>query len=100
MNMDGRKQILKMTRRSVLQTAVAVLTIAVPTAMACVWSLYTDHSVRFNDFRRGRGFYRLLPLPIDYDARTKREITVAQEGESGLYSNEEDAYLAETSNGN
>ena len=51
-------------------------------AMACGWNLYTDHSVRFNSMRKGRGFYRLPPLPIMYDPKTRKEITVAEQWES------------------
>ncbi|HEX4945185.1 MAG TPA: outer membrane protein assembly factor BamD [Blastocatellia bacterium] len=53
------------------------------TALACIWSLYTDHSVRFNSFRSGRGFYRLPPLPIMYDSKTGKEFTVNERNESG-----------------
>jgi outer membrane protein assembly factor BamD (BamD/ComL family) len=60
-----------------------VLLAGAVTALACIWSLYTDHSVRFNSFRRGRGFYRLPPLPIMYDGKSGREITVNEAGETG-----------------
>ena len=46
------------------------------TAIGCGWSLLTDHSVRFNAYRSGRGFYRLPPLPIMYEPKTGKEITV------------------------
>lgn len=46
------------------------------TAIGCSWSLLSDHSVRFNAYRSGRGFYRLPPLPIMYEPKTGKEITV------------------------
>ncbi|MEP6703789.1 MAG: outer membrane protein assembly factor BamD [Acidobacteriota bacterium] len=46
------------------------------TAIACSWSMLTEHSVRFNPYRSGRGFYRLPPLPIMYEPKTGKEITV------------------------
>ncbi|MBS1807774.1 MAG: outer membrane protein assembly factor BamD [Acidobacteria bacterium] len=55
-----------------LRLLVVPLTASV--TLACIWSLYTDHSVRFNSFRKGRGFYRLPPLPIMYDRKTGQEI--------------------------
>lgn len=58
------------------------------TALACGWSLYTDHSVRFNTLRTGRGFYRLPPLPTMYDSKTGKELTVAELGEYGDYEEE------------
>ena len=67
--------------RRILVCVCAIL-IAAVSAAACVWSLYTDHSVRFNDFRSGRGFYRLPPLPIMYDSETGKEITVDQATEN------------------
>ena len=45
-------------------------------ALACGWSYITDHSVRFNSYRTGRGFYRLPPLPIMYDDKTGKELSV------------------------
>ena len=51
---------------------------AAATALACGWSYITDHSVRFNTYRTGRGFYRLPPLPIMYDAKTGKELSVNQ----------------------
>ena len=52
--------------------------ILVPTigALGCGWSLLTEHSVRFTAYRSGRGFYRLPPLPIMYEPKTGKEITV------------------------
>jgi outer membrane protein assembly factor BamD (BamD/ComL family) len=50
--------------------------------MACGWFLYTDRSVRFNSERKGRGFYRLPPLPIMYDPKTGKELSVAESYES------------------
>jgi len=46
------------------------------TALGCGWSLLTEHSVRFNAFRKGRDFYRLPPLPIMYDNVKGKEVTV------------------------
>src|SRR5215210_2614977 len=46
------------------------------TAIACSWSMLTEHSVRFNAYRYGRGFYRLPPLPIMYEPKSGKEITV------------------------
>lgn len=51
-------------------------------AIACTWSLMTDHSVRFNYYRSGRAFYRLPPLPIMYDSTTGKELTVRELEES------------------
>ena len=61
--------------------------IAAATALACSWSYVTDHSVRFNSFRTGRGFYRLPPLPIMYDPSTDKEISTV-EMENYLYPEE------------
>src|SRR5215204_5052325 len=58
------------------------------TAFACGWSYLTEDSVRFNDSRSGRSFYRLPPLPIMYDSKTGREIT-ANEVEDVLYPSED-----------
>lgn len=46
---------------------------AAATGLACGWSYVTDHSVRFNTYRSGRGFYRLPPLPADFDPATGKE---------------------------
>jgi outer membrane protein assembly factor BamD (BamD/ComL family) len=71
------------TRRPALALASLLVIVAgAVTAMACVWSLYTDHSVRFNSYRSGRGFYRLPPLPILYDGKTGKEFTVNEENEA------------------
>jgi TolA-binding protein len=51
---------------------------AAAAAIACTWSLTTDHSVRFNSFRTGRSFYRLPPLPIMYDRATGKELSVQE----------------------
>jgi outer membrane protein assembly factor BamD (BamD/ComL family) len=45
---------------------------------ACSWNFTTDHSVRFNSNRTGRGFYRLEPLPIMYDTESGRELSVRE----------------------
>jgi hypothetical protein len=65
-----------------LVTLFAVLSVSAMTGMACIWSLFTDHSVRFHSFRSGRGFYRLPPLPIMYDSKTGKEIAVNEAGET------------------
>jgi len=54
---------------------VLLLLSATIAAFACGWSYITDHSVRFNSFRSGRGFYRLPPLPTMYDQEKKKELT-------------------------
>ncbi len=55
-------------------TRILILSFAaVSTAIGCGWSFLTDSSVRFNSLRTGRGFYRLTPLPVEYDPVTKRE---------------------------
>lgn len=69
----------KYLRNNVVRNVIVLLAGAV-TALACGWSMFTDHSVRFNSFRNGRGFYRLPPLPIMYDPKTGRDITVAEVG--------------------
>ena len=80
-------------RRSAYLTVIIILA-GLTAAFACSWSLWTDHSVRFNGMRSGRGFYRLPPLPIMYDPKTGKELTVAQineelynEGESDVNEN-------------
>ncbi len=57
---------------------IIVSLIGVATAVACSWSYITDHSVRFNSYRKGRAFYRLPPLPIMYDSKTGNEIYTFQ----------------------
>jgi outer membrane protein assembly factor BamD (BamD/ComL family) len=69
--------------------------VAAVTAMACGWSYITDHSVRFNSYRTGRGFYRLPPLPIMYDSKTGKELTVT-EIENMQYDEEESDGVAES----
>src|SRR3982750_4320607 len=64
------------TRRPSVGRIFALFLAGTATAVACTWSLITDHSVRFNGFRSGRGFYRLPPLPIMFDRETGKEITV------------------------
>jgi outer membrane protein assembly factor BamD (BamD/ComL family) len=71
------KQLLFVITRNQRVTFVSsffIVLVGAVTALACIWSLYTDHSVRFNSFRKGRGFYRLPPLPIMYDSKTGKEI--------------------------
>src|SRR5262245_46003809 len=71
------KKLTSLGRGAVFSIAVIVMA-GVATALACGWWLWTDHSVRFNGVRTGRGFYRLPPLPIMYDPETGKELTVAQ----------------------
>ena len=63
----------------ILTGAIAVL--------GCTWYLMTEHSVRFNGYRTGRGFYRLPPLPIMYDKETGKQYSVMDLEES--YDNED-----------
>ncbi len=51
---------------------------AAVTALACGWSYVTDHSVRFNSYRKVRGFYRLPPLPLMYDPKTGKELSTRE----------------------
>ena len=70
---------------------VALVTLAGSiTAIACTWSYITDHSVRFNSYRTGRGFYRLPPLPIAFDTKTGKEISVTEEYSDGYAETIED----------
>lgn len=78
LNRSGRR------RRAAL-ICCFIFAAAVVTALACGWNFYTDHSVRFNAMRKGRGFYRLPPLPIMYDAKTGKELTVAELGDDGYF---------------
>ena len=66
------------TRKKIGIRTVIFILAGVVTAMACGWSYITDHSVRFNSDRSGRGFYRLPPLPIMYDTKTGKELTVSE----------------------
>ncbi|HMQ05525.1 MAG TPA: outer membrane protein assembly factor BamD [Pyrinomonadaceae bacterium] len=63
--------------RRILKTRFARIFIlsvaAVSTSIGCGWSFLTDNSIRFNSRHIGRGFYRLPPLPIEYDPVTKKE---------------------------
>ena len=68
---------LKAIRGASIRSLIATAAGAV-TAFACAWSGANDHSVRFNDYRTGRGFYRLPPLPIMYDAKRGEEISANQ----------------------
>lgn len=72
---------------SMLYGFIVVLAAAI-TALACGWSYVTDHSVRFNSFRNGRGFYRLPPLPIMFDSKTGKEIAVIDEQSLYKYNQE------------
>lgn len=53
-----------------------ILVVTSATVLGCAWSMLTEHSVRFNASRSGRAFYRLPPLPIMYEPKTGKEITV------------------------
>ncbi len=56
-----------------------ILTLAASmTGLACAWSSFDDHSVRFNYERTGRGFYRLPPLPIVVDPKKEKELSTRQ----------------------
>nr|MBA3353999.1 outer membrane protein assembly factor BamD [Blastocatellia bacterium] len=61
--------------------AVVVTLAIAATTLGCTWSLLTEHSVRFNAFRSGRGFYRLPPLPIMYDRESGKEITIESQND-------------------
>src|SRR5438105_3394088 len=67
-------------RKGVIRTLI-LTSISVATAMACGWSYITDHSVRFNSHRTGRAFYRLPPLPIMFDRKTGKELSVADQSD-------------------
>lgn len=71
------KKITSRKNRPLIYGLLFTLAAAV-TALACGWSYVTDHSVRFNSYRTGRGFYRLPPLPVMYDNKTKKELTVRE----------------------
>lgn len=77
-------------RRRVVACGVLIMLGGAIAVLACSWSYVTDHSVRFNSFRTGRGFYRLPPLPIMYDPVTGKEIAVVDRLESE--STEEEQY--------
>ena len=79
--------IVKLPRRVSIVHIILLTLVGVVTAMACGWSYITDHSVRFNSFRSGRGFYRLPPLPIMYDKKTGKELSVNEifDDENNLY---------------
>ncbi len=78
--MNVKNPMIKKLIQTILRVGVVriliVTLIGVATAMACSWSYITDHSVRFNSYRSGRGFYRLPPLPIMYDRKTGKELSV------------------------
>lgn len=65
-------------KRSSFLYGFIVMLVAVVTALACGWSSYDDHSVRFNYERTGRGFYRLPPLPVMYNRKTKKDLSVRE----------------------
>lgn len=71
------KKFFEAVRRQAVWTFVVFLA-GSAIVLACSWSFTSDHSVRFNSYRTGRGFYRLDPLPIVYDANAKKELTANQ----------------------
>lgn len=56
-----------------LARVIVISVFGVSTVIGCAWSMLTEHSVRFNSMRTGRGFYRLPPLPVQYDPATGKE---------------------------
>ncbi len=73
-----------------LLVLVVLSVLGASTALACGWSSWTDHSVRFNSERTGRGFYRLPPLPIRYDPSSKKEITASESVDENDWSEQVD----------
>lgn len=71
------------------------LLIVSTTSLACIWSLFTDHSVRFNSFTSGRGFYRLPPLPEMYDGKTGRQYISQYQSDTGFFEDEASAPFAQ-----
>lgn len=71
-----------------LLVLVVLSVLGASTALACGWSFWTDHSVRFSSERTGRGFYRLPPLPIKYDPAKKKEITASESVDDNYWSEE------------
>lgn len=71
-----------------LFTFIVLSVLGVSTALACGWSFWTDHSVRFNSMRTGRGFYRLPPLPLRYDHENRKELTALQIMDDDYWSEE------------
>ncbi|MGQ0540524.1 MAG: tetratricopeptide repeat protein, partial [Blastocatellia bacterium] len=67
---------MKFNKRIVSVTFVT-LAAGVITAIACGWSIMTDHSVRFSS-RSGRAFYRLPPLPMVVDPKTGKELSTRE----------------------
>lgn len=57
---------------------IALSIVGVSTALGCAWSMLTERSVRFNSMRTGRGFYRLPPLPVEYNPATGREYSTVE----------------------
>lgn len=66
-------QLLQQTFRSRLGRVLLFSILGASTALACAWNMLTEHSVRFNSMRTGRGFYRLPPLPVEYHPATGKE---------------------------
>jgi outer membrane protein assembly factor BamD (BamD/ComL family) len=90
MNAKSVKNVILMIAgywRSLAVSSLLIVLAGAITAFACAWGYVTDHSVRFNSFRSGRGFYRLPPLPLMYDRKTGKEIS-AVEIENYLYPEE------------
>ena len=73
-----RRFLSKTPARKRLFYGLIVTLAAAITALACAWSSFDDHSVRFNYERTGRAFYRLPPLPVVVDPKTGKELTTRQ----------------------
>jgi TolA-binding protein len=69
---------MRKPKTKIVCVAFVTLVAGVITAIACGWSSFDDHSVRFNYERTGRGFYRLPPLPIVVDPSTGKELSTRQ----------------------
>ncbi len=79
----------------IIWPASLFLLIVSTTSLACIWSLFTDHSVRFNSFTSGRGFYRLPPLPEMYDSRTGRQYVSQYQSDTGFFEDAASAPFAQ-----
>src|SRR5437870_5101138 len=75
-NIQGEKPACFRKVRQIALFGGLFVLFGVAIAMACGWSYITDHSVRFNSHRTGRAFYRLPPLPIMFDRKTGKELSV------------------------
>jgi TolA-binding protein len=80
-----RSQLAVDKRKGRILFGVPILILAAALmAWACGWGFFSDHTVRFNSTRSGRGFYRLPPLPFMIDEKTGKELTVAEIEESQM----------------